>query len=145
MPRPPKEKRIHCHPGRRVFRPAGIPFRKAEAVQLSLEEFEAIRLVDVEGLHHGTAAEKMGTSRPTLTRILHSARRKAGEALVGFRPLVVEGGNVTLDEMPEFSCRRCDLVFRGSSGADASWNCPKCGKFGDYLERESPNPGRDKS
>ena len=130
MPRPPKEKRIGCHPGRRVFRHAGIPMRKSDVVLMSLDEFEAIRLADVEGLRHEEAAERMGTSRPTLTRILNSARRKAGTALTESRPLVIEGGNVKVAELPEVTCRCCDKVFRGDVPSSESWKCPRCGGRG---------------
>ena len=128
MPRPPKEKIIGCHPGRRVFRPAGVPIRKSEMIRVSLEEFEAIRLADVEGFRHEEAAEMMGTSRPTLTRILNSARNKVGRALTEARALVVEGGNVTVGRMPGFTCHRCDLKFSRNAGTDDAWKCPKCGE-----------------
>ena len=130
MSRPPKEKRIGCHPGRRVFRPAGVPMRKSETIQISLDEFEAIRLADVEGLRHEEAAVKMGTSRPTLTRILNSARKKVGTALTELRPLVVEGGNVMVEEIPEVTCCRCKFKSAESAGKPKDWNCPKCGRAG---------------
>ncbi len=126
MSRPTKEKRISCHPGKRMFRPAGIPVRKSETVRVSLEEFEAIRLADVEGLRHEEAAERMETSRPTLTRILNSARNKVGTAITQGRPLVIEGGNVTFDELPEFTCRRCRGSYSEEKISGDSWVCPKC-------------------
>ncbi len=130
MSRPPKEKRIGCHPGRRVFRPAGIPMRKSEAIQVSLDEFEAIRLADVEGLRHEEAALKMGTSRPTLTRILNSARKKVGIALTELRPLIVEGGNVMVGDIQEVTCCRCDFKSGEPVGKTKDWNCPRCGRAG---------------
>ncbi|MFH1964445.1 MAG: DUF134 domain-containing protein [Acidobacteriota bacterium] len=130
MSRPTKEKKIGCHPGRRVFRPAGVPIRKSEIIRISLEEFEAIRLADVEGLRHEEAAEKMGTSRPTLNRILNSARKKVGTALTESRPLVVEGGNVSVEDVPEATCCRCDMKFREPAESTRTWNCPRCGRAG---------------
>ena len=130
MSRPPKEKRIGCHPGRRVFRPAGVPMRKSETIQISLDEFEAIRLADVEGMRHEEAAVMMGTSRPTLTRILNSARKKVGTALTELRPLVVEGGNVLVEEIPEFTCCRCDFKSGKAASKMKDWSCPKCGRAG---------------
>lgn len=128
MPRPTKERKIGCHPGRRVFRPAGIPLRKAEIILMSLDELEAIRLADVEGLRHEAAAELMGTSRPTLTRILNTARNKAGRALVESRPLVIEGGNIKVGAEFELTCRRCNEVVDSRLDSGRSWKCPKCGK-----------------
>ena len=113
-----------------MFRPAGIPIRKSEIIQVSLDEFEAIRLADVEGMRHEDAAEKMGTSRPTLNRILNSARKKVGTALTESRPLVVEGGNVMVEQIPDTSCRKCDVKFRETAGSKGTWNCPKCGRIG---------------
>jgi uncharacterized protein len=130
MSRPPTEKKIGCHPGRRVFRPAGIPLKKSEIIQVSLDEFEAIRLADVEGMRHEDAAEKMGTSRPTLNRILNSARKKVGTALTESRPIVVEGGNVMVEQIPDTGCRKCDVKFRETTGSKGTWNCPKCGRIG---------------
>ena len=126
MPRPPKEKRISCHPGRRVFRPAGIPLRKSEIVNVSLEEFEAIRLADVEGMLHEEAAAKMGTSRPTLTRLLNSARNKVGTAITEGRPLIIEGGHVTVEDLPDSTCRRFRQSYSEETLAGDSWVCPRC-------------------
>ncbi len=128
MSRPPKEKIISCHPGRRVFRPAGIPMRKSEVIQVSLDEFEAIRLADVEGLLHEEAAARMGTSRPTLTRILNSGRKKVGTALTELRPLVVEGGNVMVEKLPGKTCCQCDFKSGKPALDPDNWDCPRCGK-----------------
>lgn len=64
------------------FKPAGIPLRDLEIASLTLEEMEAVRLVDLEGLEQEEAAKSMGISRKTLWRELQSARKKIAEALV---------------------------------------------------------------
>jgi predicted DNA-binding protein (UPF0251 family) len=61
-----------------------------EEVNLSLDELEAIRLADYEGLYHEQAAEKMNISRPTFGRILNEARRKLAEVLVDGKALKIE-------------------------------------------------------
>jgi uncharacterized protein len=61
-----------------------------EEVYLSLDELEALRLADYEGLYHEEAAEKMTISRQTFGRILGGARRKLAEALVEGKALRIE-------------------------------------------------------
>jgi predicted DNA-binding protein (UPF0251 family) len=76
------------------FKPAGVPMRILEEVALGLDELEALRLADLEGLSHEEVGEMMGVSRATAGRILAEARRKAAEALVHGRAIRVEGGTV---------------------------------------------------
>jgi predicted DNA-binding protein (UPF0251 family) len=72
-------------PGVTFFKPAGIPLRALEEVQLTVEEVEAVRLKDLEGLEQEEGAEKMNISRPTFQRILASARQKIAAALLNAR------------------------------------------------------------
>lgn len=90
MSRPKKERCIRCQPNALYFKPRGIPLIHLEEVNLSLDELEAIRLADYEGLYHEQAAEKMGISRPTFGRILNEARRKLAEVLVDGKALKIE-------------------------------------------------------
>ena len=91
----PRRQRIVCgHPIATVYKPAGIPARLLQWTQLTLDEFEAIRLIDGEGLDQETVASQMGVSRPTVTRILASARSKIAHVLVHGQALVIEGGPI---------------------------------------------------
>jgi predicted DNA-binding protein (UPF0251 family) len=90
MSRPKKERCIRCQPNALYFKPRGIPLSHLEEVGLSLDELEAIRLADYEGLYHEQAAEKMKISRPTFGRILGEARRKLAETLVEGKALRIE-------------------------------------------------------
>jgi predicted DNA-binding protein (UPF0251 family) len=90
MSRPKKERCIRCQPNALYFKPRGIPLIQLEEVGLSLDELEAIRLADYEGLYHEQAAEKMKISRPTFGRILSEARRKLAETLVEGKALRIE-------------------------------------------------------
>ena len=90
MSRPKKERCIRCKPNALYFKPRGIPLIQLEEVGLSLDELEAIRLADYEGLYHEQAAEKMNISRPTFGRILGEARRKLAEVLVEGKALRIE-------------------------------------------------------
>jgi predicted DNA-binding protein (UPF0251 family) len=94
MPRPQCPRRVRGRPGAVLFKPAGIPIRLLEEVVLTLDEFESLRLADLEGLYQEAAAERMGVSRATFGRIVESARRKVALTLTGGRVLRVEGGSV---------------------------------------------------
>jgi predicted DNA-binding protein (UPF0251 family) len=90
--RPKKTRWIKCTPKERCFRPLCKPADKLGGVILTLDEFEAIRLYDVEGLQQKEAAGKMRISRPTFSRIISSAHNKIGVALVDIRAIRIEGG-----------------------------------------------------
>ena len=66
------------------------------AVVMTLDEFETIRLLDREGLTQEQCAERMGVSRPTVTAIYDSARKKVAEALVDGKRLLLRGGSYQL-------------------------------------------------
>lgn len=79
-----------------AFKPAGIPGSRLECAELALDELEAIRLADLEGLYHEEAAAAMRVSRQTFGRIVGSARLKVADALVNGKALLVRGGRVEL-------------------------------------------------
>lgn len=93
MPRPRLCRRVKFLPETTYFKPAGIPLRKLEEVVLTVDEFEAIRLKDLEGLEQEKAAERMRISQPTFFRLLDSARRKIADAIVKGKAIKIEGGS----------------------------------------------------
>ena len=101
MPRPPKCRRVAFMPDVTYFKPAGIPLRVLEEVQLSVEEAEAIRLKDLEGLEQEEGAEKMNISRPTFQRVLAAARQKMADALLNGKAIRIEGGVFELNAVGE--------------------------------------------
>ncbi len=101
MGRPPVPRRVGCRFRGRGFRPIGRPARGLPAVVLGLDELEALRLADLEGLYQEEAARRMGISRPTFGRILSAARRKVARALVEQHLLLIgEGPIVSGDVRP---------------------------------------------
>lgn len=95
MPRPKQCRRVECPPNTKGFRPFGIGCcRNREVVTLQIDEYETIRLIDLEGLTQEDAAKKMQISRPTLTRIYDQARRAIAEAIVGNKILQIGEGDV---------------------------------------------------
>ena len=83
-----------------VYKPAGIPARDIQWINLTLDEFEVIRLIDGEGMDQETVAGQMGVSRPTVTRILGAARSKIARVLVSGQALLIEGGQVIQGSLP---------------------------------------------
>ncbi len=81
MPRPKKCRKVCCDPEYRVFKPQGIPLDELEVVDLDLDELEALRLADVDGLPQKDAASLMGISQPTFSRILANGRGKVAASL----------------------------------------------------------------
>jgi len=103
MPRPCCLRHIGFTPTAALFRPVGIPACALERVTLTLDEVEALRLADLEGLYQEQAAAEMKISRPTFARIIEEARRKVAGALVHGKALRLEGGAVRMKgemEMP---------------------------------------------
>lgn len=96
MPRPCRRRRIQGMPGVVYYKPRGVPLRELEEVVLGLDELEALRLADLEGLSQEDAGARMGVSRATFGRIVESARRKSAQALTGGLALRIEGGPVTV-------------------------------------------------
>ncbi|MFC1958056.1 DUF134 domain-containing protein [Chloroflexota bacterium] len=93
MPRLPKFRRVAFLPNVTYFKPAGIPMRALGEVRLSVEEVEAIRLKDLEGLEQKEGAERMNISRPTFQRVLAAARQKMADALLNGKAIRIEGGS----------------------------------------------------
>jgi predicted DNA-binding protein (UPF0251 family) len=91
MPRPKKPRFVSGYPTLTAFIPEGVPV--SGEVFLSVEELEAIRLSDFEGLDQESAANLMEVSRQTYGRILARARSIISEALVTGKALKIEGGD----------------------------------------------------
>jgi len=94
MPRPYCQRRIAFVPIVTYFKPAGIPLRELEEVAMTLDELEALRLADLNGLYQEQGAREMGVSRATFARIVESARWKVAHVLTSGKALRLEGGPV---------------------------------------------------
>ena len=107
MPRPLCCRRVAGCPGAALFKPAGIPGRQLEHVVLTLDEFEALRLADFEGLYQEAAAAAMAVSRPTFGRIVEAAHRKVADVLIHGKALRIEGGHVVGGGVEPHAYPRC--------------------------------------
>ena len=81
MPRPMKCRKVCQMPGTREFHPAGDSPRR-EAVVLTVDEYEAIRLIDRQGFSQEECSAYMQVARSTVQAIYNSARKKLAEVLV---------------------------------------------------------------
>lgn len=137
MSRPKQFRKIFSPPLMTGFKPFGIPRSQLEEVVLHYDEYEAIRLLDYEGLMQEQAAEKMNVSRPTLTRIYESARKTIAKAFVEGKMIVIEGGNVDFGRQ-WFRCRKC---YKLIDGVENHIPCKNCMSFGnEELTPLTPNP-----
>ncbi|RJP26055.1 MAG: DUF134 domain-containing protein [Candidatus Abyssobacteria bacterium SURF_5] len=126
MARPKNCRMVSEMPGVVYFKPRGIPLTDLEEVVLTVDEFEAIRLADLEGLYQAAAAERMKISRPTFGRILESAHQKVAEALAQGKALKIEGGAYQMMEMRTFNCAGCQHLWQVPPGTGRPTECPAC-------------------
>ncbi len=119
MPRPCKRRRVCAEPLCRRF---GPPDRDAQGtVAMALEEFEAIRLIDFEGMTQEECAAQMDVARTTVQAIYAAARKKLAECLVLGRQLVISGGEYELcrQDAPFAGCeRRCRCCRHKNAGPE---------------------------
>ena len=131
MARPVKCRRIACNPTATHFNPAGSEGLSAgEEIVLALDEYEALRLCDLQSREQKPAAACMKISRQTLGNILRSARRKLADCIINGKPLMIAGGEITL---PSVKLRCCDCGSGWTTVPGAPQRaCPRCG--GDNVQ-----------
>ncbi|MEN3006035.1 DUF134 domain-containing protein [Dehalobacterium formicoaceticum] len=140
MARPTKWRKIENIPTVPYFIPSDKEVVEVPENILKLEELEAIRLKDLEGLEQGECAEKMEVSRPTFQRILLSAREKIADSLVKGKVIHIEGGNFTRNICP-VRCMDCGKEWMESfenleSIKNGEYSCPSCGSTKIICEQD---------
>lgn len=133
MARPTKWRKIENIPTIPYFVPSEKDVAEVPENILKLEELEAIRLKDLEGLEQGECAERMEVSRPTFQRILLSAREKVADSLVNGKIIHIEGGNFTRNICP-VRCLDCGREWMESyenleSIKNGEYSCSGCGSI----------------
>jgi len=139
MSRPLRNRRVSGRPVASAFNPAGERAREADEVVMTLDEFEAIRLADHDGLYQEQAAGRMEVSRPTFGRILESAHHKIAEALIRGRTLKIEGGAVHPDRARPPHSRACEPA-RARHPEDPAARAPRRGAVS--RDGAGPEPTR---
>lgn len=96
MPRPQKKRYICCLPKHRYFSPDSL--QGEEIVVMMVDEYETVRLIDLEAYTQEDCAAQMRVSRTTVQGVYASARKKIADAIVNGKRLVISGGDYSLCE-----------------------------------------------
>lgn len=96
MPRPRKWRFVCCLPEWDRFGPIDGPEDESNAVHMTVEEYEAIRLIDVEDLTQEECAERMNVARTTVQGMYNDARKKIAQCLIYGKVLYIKGGDYRL-------------------------------------------------
>lgn len=132
MARPEKLRTVFQTDKKRGFRPVGRRVATLETEVLRLDELEALRLADLEGLYQEASAEQMHISRPTFSRILSRARTTVARAIFKERLLVIGDGPVVTGPGTPLPCaihgreqrqgRECSCGYSNESPAPRNQN-----------------------
>ena len=138
MARPTKWRKIEHIPAIPYFVPSETDVAELPENILKLEELEAIRLKDLEGLEQGECAVRMEVSRPTFQRILLSAREKVADSLINGKMIRIDGGNFTRNICP-IQCKDCGKEWKESfenleAIKSGKYACPDCGSVNVICE-----------
>ncbi len=136
MPRPFKWRRVCCLPENNRYGPLNAAENDNGVVQMSVDEYEAIRLIDTEGYTQEKCAEHMNVSRSTIQSIYDSARKKLSDSLVYGKVLWIEGGEYRL----------CDGMSNGcGNGGCHRHRCGRNARFGSESYDQAAQTEMEKS
>ncbi|RLI68490.1 hypothetical protein DRO91_08990 [Candidatus Heimdallarchaeota archaeon] len=125
MPRPRRCRRVGFMPSFTYFKPAGVRIVDFNENVLTVGEFEAVRLKDLEGLEQKECAEMMDISQPTFHRLLLSARKKIADSIANGKAIKIEGGEYNMAPQMRGRGRGRGGGFASGPGGDCL--CPNCG------------------
>jgi len=125
MPRNKMQRMVHRPPLYTEFKPVGVRRLSLDSIELSIDEYEAIRLADNLGMNHNEAAEEMEISRSTFTRLIEKARKKIAEFIIDGKQLQIDGGNIHF-RGNIIRCNSCGHMFNTNFEKEIT-NCPSCG------------------
>ena len=106
MPRPRKCRKVCCLPNTNRFGPLNGCVSPDDVIQMTVDEYETIRLIDLEGMNQEDCASHMNVARTTVQGIYNEARRKLALSLVEGRVLFIEGGDYHLCDGQSNCCRQ---------------------------------------
>lgn len=134
MPRPVKWRRVEFIPRNRYFVPTSDSEDAPGEIVLQIEEVEALRLKDLEGLEQEACADKMEVSRQTFQRVLSSAREKVADAIINGKAIRIAGGNYTR-HICRIRCLECGRDWKESFEKyeeilKGEYRCAFCGSQG---------------
>ena len=120
----------------RFFIPHGIPQGQLDEIILTVDEYEALRLSDLEEMNQDEASVRMNISQSTYYRLLKSARNKVSDALINGKAIRIKGGDYELrpkgrnrGHNGDCVCPSCDTKVPHQTGIPCNEvKCPNCGK-----------------
>lgn len=145
MPRPRKWRKVCCMPVNRRFGPLDQQDVHQGIVEMTVDEYETIRLIDYQGMNQEECADQMSIARTTVQRIYNDARRKLADLIVGGSILTIEGGDFELyggvkpccctekgkrkchsceQTIVKYRCEVCGYVLKGE--LPQVYHCPVC-------------------
>ncbi|MBW2994838.1 DUF134 domain-containing protein [Candidatus Woesearchaeota archaeon] len=135
MVRPHKMRWIRNMPQHVYFKPRAVPLSQIQEVILTVDEFEAMRLKDIEEMDQIKAAEKMRVHQSTFQRMLTRARKKVTDALLNGKAIKIQGGAFKMPGrdmtgprgMGPRTGRRGGSAGRGFGGPANECVCTSCG------------------
>ena len=130
LARPTKWRKVEFIPNVQYFAPSDIDADDLQENVLRIEELEAIRLKDLEGMEQEECAEKMEVSRQTFQRVLNIAREKIADSLIYGKAIRIEGGYYTRNICP-VTCLDCGKQWKESYEnfekiINGEFSCPEC-------------------
>lgn len=127
MGRPHIKRCVEYNPRVSYFKPRGIPMTALEELRLKVDEREALRLADLEGLSHAESGRRMGVSRATFGRIVEQARKIVADALINGKAIHVEGGNYEITSRDKLlECTKCGHEWNDADDSNHADKCPSC-------------------
>jgi len=124
MPRPKSNRIVHEPPLHTEFKPVGTKGQTLEVIDLTLDEFESLRLADQMGMSHAEAADEMEISRSTFTRLIEAARKKLADFIIHGKLLSINGGNIHFRNNI-IKCQSCGHMFKINFN-EVITQCPVC-------------------
>lgn len=109
MSRPKKWRKVCFLPESNLFGPLTAHTLARKVILMNVEEYESVRLIDLEGMSQEECAERMNVARSTVQRIYNDAKKKIADALVNGNILKIEGGDYKLcdESEPVYGCGMC--------------------------------------
>lgn len=117
MARPRKLRRVCNLPKEDEYGPINSQIQDTEIIIMTVDEYETIRLIDLEGMTQEECAARMNVARTTVQRIYNDARKKIADSLVNGLVIKIAGGDFKLcsDGGPHYGCGRCKKIGRNKN------------------------------
>lgn len=121
MARPKKHRRVCRLPQKNVIGTAG---KKTSApAEMTVDEYEIIRLIDYEGFTQYECAKQMQVARSTVTAVYDKARYTIADAIINDKPIKIDGGDFALCENSKNCCGQCG---KNKCGRCRHGSCEHC-------------------